>query len=278
MSRSYLFVPGDVPRMLQNLDVFDADSVIIDFEDSVNIHEKDEARRLTHAFLSAHPNVKPDIYIRINGIETASLFEADLNSIKTLPLAGIVLPKVNQDALDYLSEFYKQNDMHFKVIGIVETPDVFFDLLPIAKHPLIKGLLLGGEDLTKNLDIERTTQGDELLFARSQLIFACKSSDKEVIDTPFTDVLDSEGLEADTTRAAQLGFTAKSSIHPNHVEIINTLFSPSKKRITEAMRIIKQHEKLNRLRFSLDGKMVDKPVIERAQKLIERAKKYGVIR
>jgi citrate lyase subunit beta/citryl-CoA lyase len=277
MSRSYLFIPGDVPNMLQNLDVFDADTVIIDFEDAVSTTDKLEARMLTHAFLTQYTFDKPAIYIRINDPST-DYFNDDINTIKHLPIDGIVLPKVSQNTLKTMETIYKKHTLSFPIIGIIETPHAFFELEAIVSHPLIKGVLLGGEDLTHALGIERTQEGTEILFARSQLVMAAKSYHKDVIDTPYTDVKNIADLAPDCHLARTLGFTGKAAIHPNHVDTINTEFSPSLKTIENAERIVYMHEKTGSMRFSLDGKMIDKPVIERAKETLKRARYYGVIR
>ncbi|MFW5841991.1 MAG: HpcH/HpaI aldolase/citrate lyase family protein [Bacillota bacterium] len=277
MSRSYLFIPGDVPNMLQNLDVFDADTIIIDFEDAVSINDKLEARMLTHAFLTQYTFDKPAIYIRINDVDT-DYFNDDIKTIKHLPIDGIVLPKVSKDALKTMETQYKKYTITFPIIGIIETPNAFFELEAIVSHPLIEGVLLGGEDLTKALGIERTKQGTEILFARSQLVMAAKSYDKVVIDTPYTDVKNLDDLAPDCHLARSLGFTGKAAIHPNHVDTINAQFSPTLKAIEHAKRIVHMHKKTGSMRFSLDGKMIDKPVIERAKDTLKRAQYYGVIR
>jgi citrate lyase subunit beta / citryl-CoA lyase len=275
MSRSYLFIPGDVPRMLQTLDVFEADAIIIDFEDAVSLHQKDEARVLTHTFLSYYNFIKPEIYIRINSHLDYDLFKKDLETIKGLNIKGIVLPKTSIEALYQIEHLYDELSINFPIIGLIETPHAFFELESISRHSLIEGLLLGAEDLTRALSINRTLQGDEILFARSQVILAAKSFNKFAIDTPFTDVHDSKGLAIDTQKSAQLGFDGKASIHPNHVSVINEILSPSQALIDESKRIVHQSKTLNSMRFSLDGKMIDKPVIERANNILEKAKRYN---
>lgn len=279
MNRSYLFIPGDVPRMLQNCDVFDSDAIIIDFEDAVSYEEKDEARALTRAFLTRYQSIKPEIYIRVNApTDDQTLFTKDIEAIKDLPLSGLVIPKMTKACLKISEDVLSLKALDLKVIGIIETPDAFFDLESIAKHDRIKGLLLGGEDLTKSLGIERTKKAEELLFARSQLIMAMHATQKEAIDTPFTDTLDDQGFAEDTQFAKQLGFTGKSSIHPNHVHLINEVFAPDQAVIDQALRIITMHTKTKSMRFSLDGKMIDKPVIERAKKTLKKALLYNKIK
>ncbi len=274
MSRSYLFIPGDVPRMLQNLDVFEADAVIIDFEDSVAEHEKDEARNLTRTFLKRHNFDTPSIYVRINSTDVFEHCQKDIQALEDLPIEGIVLPKASLASLKVLEKLLPRP---INIIGILETPEVFFEVLTLAKYPWMKGFILGAEDLTKTLNISRTVAGSELLYARSQMIFAAAAASIEAIDTPYTDVKNIPGLITDIQTSKALGATAKASIHPNHVRYINEYFTPSQVEINEAKRIVVMAEKNASMRFSLDGKMIDKPVIERAHNLLEKAKKYGVL-
>lgn len=272
MNRSYLFIPGDVPRMLQTLDIFESDAIIIDFEDAVSPDQKDEARFLTKSFLSTFPLKDVDLFIRINAHTEHDLFESDLEAIKGLNIKGIVLPKTSLEALASL-ESWMQKNHPFEVIGLIETPESFFDLKAIAKNKHIIGLFLGAEDLSKTLGLKRSVLGHEILYARSQVVFAAKSFNKFAIDTPFVSIHDLEGLKEDTLNAKHLGFDGKAAIHPNHIDIINQVFTPTEADIVEAKRIIAMSETLKSTRFSLDGKMVDKPIIERAKATLKKAKR-----
>jgi len=274
MARSFLFIPGNVPRMLQNLDVFEADTIIVDLEDAIAYEEKDEARELTRAFFRAHPPHQP-VYVRIN-TATQAMFEEDLHAIKDLPVRGIVLPKTTVKSLEETGAFFDEASINFDIIALIETPDAFFSIERIAANPRVKGLLLGGEDLTSATGSERTLEGQEILFARSQVILASKAHDKTAIDTPWT-TMDDRALKRDTALAKTLGFDAKCAIHPNQVPTINSVLSPDPRAILQARRILAMHRKEGSMRFALDGKMIDKPVIERARKLLERAEKYGLL-
>ena len=108
------------------------------------------------------------------------------------------------------------------------------------------------------------------MFARSTIVYAAKAWQKEAIDTPFTTVDDREGLLYDARKAVALGFSGKAAIHPNHIEDLHDAFAPSSAAIAAAERIVKRSETLQSMRFSLDGKMVDKPVVERARALLSR--------
>lgn len=270
MRRSYLFIPGDVPSMLQNLDVFDADAVIIDFEDGVHPDQKEDARQLTRAFLIHHTPRNVAVFVRVNAFEETTWFQTDLKALSGLPITGIVLPKAHPKDVPHVVKALEAAQLPSYILALLETPEVFFHAHDLASHKAIQGLLLGGEDLTQALGVPRTLEGEEILFARSTIVYAAKAWQKEAIDTPFTTVDDREGLLVDARKAVALGFSGKAAIHPNHIEDLHDAFAPSSSEIAAAERIVKRSETLKSMRFSLDGKMVDKPVVERARALLSR--------
>ena len=271
MSRSYLFIPGNTPSMIQNLDVFESDSVIIDFEDSVISYDKDAARILINNFLSKFKFSTFDIYIRINDSLNPN-FLKDVEATIDLDINGYVLPKASIDAIDKLNNLIGEKS----IIPIIESPLALLKAEQIAQCKNVSGLLLGAEDYTKELGVSRTLIGTEILYARSHISVVCNAYGIESIDTPYTSKDDEEGLKKDSINAKNLGFTAKSLIHPNQVDIVNDIFSPSSSEILEAKRIIKKSEETNKGAFSLDGKMIDLPIIEKAKKVLDRAKKYNL--
>ena len=275
MARSYLFIPGDVPRMLQNMDVFDADAVIVDFEDAVADLTKDEARDLTRTFIAKHHHNLPALFIRINAVDDDA-FIHDIDSLADLNLRGVVLPKADVNALKtYRKTFDKKAAKPLPVIALIETPRACFDALTIADDPLVVGLMLGGEDLTSALGAERSAQRKEIATARGLVVLAAAAAHIDSIDTPYPIVDEEAGLHEDIAAAVAYGFRAKACIHPNHVDAINRAFTPSEAAIDEAQRIVAMHEKTGSTRFSLDGKMVDKPIIERAQNVLKKAANNG---
>jgi citrate lyase subunit beta/citryl-CoA lyase len=271
LSRSFLFIPGNTPSMLQNLDVFESDSVIIDLEDSVLLTEKDSARQLVFEFLSTYTFTKPNIYIRVNDYYTEH-FKKDIALLDTLPIEGYVLPKADKTMIHDINNHTTKN-----IIPIIESPMAVLEMEDIIKNNQVIGLLLGGEDLTKELSIKRTNQAIELLYIRQKMIITCSAYQKLSIDTPWTDKDNLEDLKTEIEFIKSLGFTSKSSIHPNHVDFINELMIPSKEEIMYAKRVVLKSEQEQNGAFSLDGKMVDVPVIERAKKILEKAKKYQIL-
>lgn len=271
MSRSYLFIPGNTPSMLQNLDIFEADAVIIDFEDSVVSFDKDAARILVKNFLEKYHFDNTEIFIRINDAQSEFFLE-DVKVTSHLPIKGYVLPKALPE---HISQLNKLTDK--KIIPIIETSMGVLRMEQIAASSNIEGILLGAEDLTKELNIRRTLEGTEILYTRGKLVIVCSAYNILSIDTPWVDKDNLEGLKQDALHAKNLGFTSKSSIHPNHVDVINTTFTPTQEEIINAKRIVKKASETNKGAFSLDGKMVDLPIIEKAKKTLEKAKKYNLL-
>jgi len=279
MRRSLLFIPANTPAMLQNADIFDADGIIFDLEDAIQMSEKDAARDLLTEYLKLNTLKDVELIVRINDLDSP-FFEKDIESCLVWPIHTIMLPKASYSAIEKLDILLhkfekKQKRAMMPVIPIIEQAKSLFEVDRIASHPRVTALLLGGEDLATDLGVERTREGEEILLARQLVVYAAKAYQKEAIDTPFTDVSSKEGLSYDAEHAKQLGMTAKACIHPIQIDVINETFMPSQKEIDEAKRIVELEAlaiKNGKGAFSMDGKMIDKPIILRAKKLLERVK------
>ena len=286
MRRSLLFIPGNNPAMLQNCDVFDSDAVIIDLEDAVSVTEKDAARALVSEFLNAMAEQPPmELIIRINGLDT-EYYTADLEAVVSDKIDTVMLPKATVEYLEkldkLLSEIEKKKRMSKKigVVPIVELAISVLQIEEIVKCPRVNGVLLGAEDLSGDVGVMRTKKGNEILYPRMRLAYACAAYKIDAIDTPFTDTNDNDALTEDCLFVNNLGFNAKAAIHPNQVPVINSVFVPAQKSIEWALRVEEaaRQASLKGLGvFSLDGKMVDKPVIQRAENIIKKARKYNLI-
>lgn len=285
MRRSLLFIPGNNPAMLQNSDVFESDAVIYDLEDAVSVTEKDAARELVSQFLKSTSQPPMEIVVRINGLDT-EYYNGDLESVVSDKIDSVMLPKANVEYLLELDrlltgqERKKGMKKRINVIPIVELASSVLQIDEIVKCPRVNGVLLGAEDLSGDIEVMRTKKGNEILYPRMKLAYACAAYKIDAIDTPFTDTNDNAGLEEDCRFAANLGFNAKAAIHPNQIPIINSVFVPAQKSIEWALRVQEaaRQASLKGLGvFSLDGKMVDKPVILRAENIIKKARKYNLI-
>ncbi|ERJ13849.1 HpcH/HpaI aldolase/citrate lyase family protein [Haloplasma contractile] len=279
--RSMLFIPGNTPGMLQSADVFDADSIIIDLEDSVSVDEKDSARILLEQLLSKVQFTDVEVIVRMNPFESTD-YEKDIEVLQSLDIDLILLPKAEQDSVSDLTKRLESFKYKTDVMILVETAlgvEQVFDLLNTSVK--VKGLMLGGEDLCVDLNCERTKTGEELLYARTRVVNAARALKKFVIDTPFTDTNDDIGLTNDTRFAKKIGFDGKASINPRQIETINKVFTPKEDEINDAKRVIEAKDqalKEGKGVFSLDGKMVDLPIIKRAERIMAVASKTGLLK
>ncbi len=254
--------------MIQSHDVYDSDAVILDLEDSVAVYDKDAARELVRSFLAAHRG-NVEVFVRINDVDSGH-FHRDVSAVDDLAINGYVLPKANPQAIDALAKA-----CNHPILPIIEDPQAVLDAYAIVRHPQVKGAILGAEDLTKEMMIERTSDGIEIHHVRSHLALVCHALQKPFIDTPWTVVDDLDGLAKDASLARSLGATGKAAIHPNHVALINDLFGPSESAIRDAERILAKASETGKGAFRLDGKMIDEPIVEKARRLIAAAARYN---
>ena len=285
--RSMLFMPGNNPGMLVSADILGADSIIYDLEDAVSLEEKDSARTLVRNALSFLKFTHSEITVRINPIDSP-YWEKDLEAIIPVLPDGIVIPKASVDAVhsveQKINEIKKAQNItkNFSFLMLVESARGIMDVNSIAKaSSLIQGLLLGGEDYSVDMGIQRTRLSKELEYARFSLTTAAHAYGLDSLDTPFTDVEDFEGLRLDTAFSKSIGFSGRLVINPRQVEEIHKIFSPSSAEIERAEAILQAAEEAKQKGlgvFSFKGKMVDLPVIKRAQALYDSAKNWGLIK
>ena len=263
--RTLLFIPGNNPGMLTSLEVLGADGYIIDLEDAVSLDNKDAARDLVKSFLKSR-EIKENIFIRINAPDT-EFFEDDVKAMLDLDIKGFVLPKAIVSFAEKLDALLEGTDKeYYAIIETAVSLETCFEIAKEAKY--LRGLFLGGEDMTLDLGVKRTKESKEIEYARQKIIAAAKANGIEAVDTPWTDTDDTDGLRKDALYAKALGMTGKALISPRHVDIVNEVFAPSKEDIEYAFRVfeaLKTAKKEGKGAFSLDGKMVDKPVILRAR-------------
>ncbi len=287
MLRSLLFIPGNSPSMLQNADVLGADAYIIDLEDAVSPKEKDAARLLVINAIKALDFDKNKTIVRVNPLHTEDC-TVDIQAIVPLAPAFIMPTKVScaediikiSELIELIEEKSKLEIGRTKLIPLIETAEGVENAYHIANSSdRIAALFLGAEDLTSDMQAIRTKQGNEIAYARSRIVTAARACNIEAIDTPFTDAHDYEGLIEDARIARSLGFTGKASISPHHVEGINKAFTPTYEEINYAKNVIEAIEEGKRLgkgAVSLGGKMIDRPIVLRAQKLLNVAKQLGM--
>ena len=287
LRRTMLFMPGNNPGMLQNAGILGADSIILDLEDAVSLTEKDSARILVSGAIKNIDYSNVEIVVRVNPF-TTEFAEKDIDVIARVKPDALMIPKATEEELKAIDKILinieKEEGFEegsIKLLPIVETAygvENVYNIIKASNRTV--GVLLGGEDLTSDLGIKRTKEGEEVFYARNRVAIACKAMKVDSIDTPFTDTNDFEGLEKDTSKAKSLGLTGKAAINPRQIDTIHSVYAPTAEEIKHAKRVLiamEEAEKEGKGVFSLDGKMVDAPIINRAKNTVELAKLLGFI-
>ena len=289
MRRSMLFLPGNNPNMLINGNCLGADAVIFDLEDAVSPQEKDAARILVRNTMRYMDFNGCEIIVRINSVDT-DYWKDDLDIILPEKPDIILLPKTSmpKDAIladEYMTGIEKKFGIEEGAIGLMPLIETALGVENSYKIAMcserVKALFLGAEDLTADLQCKRTKEGREIEYARTRLVVAARAAGIDVYDTPFTDVNDDEGIVVDANLAKSLGFTGKASISPRHVDVINEVFSPTKADIDyayEVMDAIRLAKEQGKGAIALHGKMIDAPIVARAERTISMAEALGIDR
>ena len=281
--RSLLYVPGIRQDRFAKAMAAGADAVVFDLEDSVAAGQKEKARSHIAEFLEA-PAAGPLRLVRFNSILTAD-GEADLEFFAGRSgFDGVLLPKVETVGLvEMVARVFARHALGGAVpplLLMLETPAAILRAGDIATADApVAALLFGAEDFTAGLGVERTTDGEELLFARGQIAVAAAAARADAIDAVFTDLNDMEGLHRDCRRARGLGFRGKMAIHPKQIDVINQAFTPAPAEIERARHIIDAYEAARaggQGVTTLDGKLVELPVVERARRVLAVAARPSV--
>lgn len=279
--RTLLFIPGNNPGMLANAASLGADMAIFDLEDAVAQAEKDAARILVRNALTYIKPQNMNVVVRSNALDTP-YWRRDIAAAVQGGADFILMPKcsVPDDIYKTVATIEKEEQKraipgpHIQVLALVETSAGIENAVSLAQsHPRLVGMQLGAEDLTAELGAKRTPKGDELIYARSRIIMACKSAGIKALDTPYPFVTDLEGLKEDAAFSAQLGFDGKTVISPHHVALVNEAFTPSEGRIRWAKRVMAaaaRAKEEGKGAVSLDGMMIDLPIIKRADRILSR--------
>lgn len=281
LRRTMMFVPGANAAMLRDAPLYGADSIMFDLEDAVSLKEKDSARVLVHSALKTFDYGNIEIVVRINALDAGGA-----EDIEAMVLAGvdvIRLPKTEtaQDIIDVeavITEVEQQNDIPVgttKMMAAIESAKGVLNAPAIAKSSTrLIGIALGAEDYVTNMKTRRHPDGQELFFARSMILHAARAAGIAAIDTVYSDVDNTEGFEAEVRLIKQLGFDGKSVINPRQIPLVNTIYAPTEKEIQNAKEVIwgiREAEAKGSGVISVNGKMVDKPIVERAERVIALA-------
>jgi citrate lyase subunit beta/citryl-CoA lyase len=288
LRRSLLYVPGNMPGMLQNIPVFDADGVMIDLEDAVPLAEKDAARLLARNFLQSFGDRSNEIFVRINGLDTRYALD-DLREVLPARPDGIRLPKADEpevvERLDtLLTEYEEKLGLEIGFFSIMPSIESAVGVLNCVKTAQasrrLVALAFGAEDYTASMEIQRSRSGEELLGARMQIVWAAKAAGLQAIDSIFADASDMDGLRAETALVKGLGFTGKSLVNPRQIAVVHEVFRPKPEEIDHALEVLEAIKKAREMGtgvISLRGRMVDAPVVKRAARTIRTAVAFGML-
>ena len=278
--RTLLFVPGNRERMFERARDAGADALILDLEDAVPATEKRAARKLVRTSVPAMAKAGHAVFVRLNGIGSGETRE-DVMAVVRKGLAGVVLPKVEhpQDLRD-LDVLLREAEMAHRVrpgdvrtIAIIETPRGVLRCEDIVRaSDRVDAVAAGGEDYSAALGVPPSAQA--LAPLRYTIVQVAAAYGKQAVDTPFVDVKDAKGLATEAAYAKAIGFKGKFVIHPGQVAPVNRIFSPSRNEIAEARRIVaaaEAGEASGRGAVSVDGRMVDAPIVGRARGVLELA-------
>ena len=279
LRRSMMFVPGNNPGMIADSRIYGADSIMFDLEDSVSYLEKDAARFLVHNALKTLDFGKKEIVVRINDLSNG-LGVADLEAIIPAGVHVVRLPKTDsaQDVIDCEREIARIEEKHGIPVGAtgmmaaVESANGVLNAREIAKaSDRLIGIALGAEDYVTDLKTTRT-DGTELFFARNMILHAARAAGIAALDTVFSDVNNEEGFLAEVELIHKLGFDGKSVINPRQIGVLHRALIPSEKDLKKAYAIMEAIAEANARGSgvaSLNGKMIDRPIVIRAQRLID---------
>lgn len=291
LRRSMLFVPGNNPGLIRDVHIYRPDSIMLDLEDAIAITEKDSARLLVYNMLKElgdyYKELDIETVVRINALDT-EFWEEDLEAVVRAGVDVIRIPKTDtaedvsivENEVERIEKEIGKEIGSTKLMAALESPIAVLNAYSIAtSSKRLIGIALSGEDFVTCMKTDRSPEGHELHAARGMVVLAARAAGVSVHDTVYSDVNNDEGFINEAKFIKQLGFDGKSLIHPRQVELVHKVYTPSKKVIDKSYKIIKATEQAiaeGKGVFAVDGKMVDKPIIERAQHVLTLAKASGI--
>ena len=275
--RSFIFTPGLRPDMYPKALASGADIVCVELEDGIAPKDKAEAREKALA-LFEQPQADDGVerIVRINSMRERFGIE-DVNAIlasKTPPPA-LMMPKVRTpDEVIILDQLLTEAGHETRLHVIIETNEGLEAAFEIAKcSDRIDAMFFGGVDMAAELRCQNNY--DALLYARSRVVHASAAAGLDVIDVPYLDLDDPDGMRVEAERVRDLGFSGKGSVHPKQISALNEVFTPSEAQITRARRIISEFEKANTGLVVIDGKLIEKPVLRDMYRIVAIADRMG---
>jgi citrate lyase subunit beta/citryl-CoA lyase len=286
LRRTMLFVPGNNPGMLKDAGLYGADSLMFDLEDAVAITEKDSARFMVYNAIKNLDYGDIEIVVRINGLDNPFGRE-DIEAVVRAGVDVIRLPKTETKE-DILAVEAAIEEVERKIgrvgstkmMAAIESTMGVINAYSIAtSSKRLIGIALGAEDYVTNLKSKRYPDGMELMGARSQIVIAARAAGIYALDTVYSDIENMEGFKREVELIKQLGFDGKSVINPRQIKPVHEIFTPTEKEIEKSSNIVRAARAAQKQGLgviSLNGKMIDKPIIERAERLLQLAMAAGL--
>lgn len=282
LRRSMLFVPGANAAMLSNTFIYKPDTIMFDLEDSVSIREKDTARMLVFHALQ-HPFYQEiETVVRVNPLDS-EFGVKDLQAVVRAGVDVVRLPKTDcandviemEKVIAQIEQECGRKVGSTKMMAAIESARGVNNAVEIAESsPRLIGIALGAEDYVRDLRTQRSPEGIELLFARCSILQAARAAGLMAFDTVYSDTNNEAGFLKEAEHIKQLGFDGKSLINPRQIELLHNVFAPTQKEVDFANAVIEVAEEAEKQGLgvvSLNGKMVDSPIIERARWTLLRA-------
>ena len=275
--RSFIFTPGLQPEMFPKALVSGADMVCIELEDGIAIKDKDVARKNTiNALKTLEVNSDVELVVRINCQRTKfGLLDLEAFISSEIKIKAIMLPKVKTpDEIKFIDDLLTDCNLDTDLHVIMETNEALeniYDIAHASKRTV--ALYFGGVDMAAELRVDN--KWENLLYARSKLVHAGASAGLDVIDVPYLDLENMDGMKKEAELVKNLGFTGKGSIHPKQIKILNEVFTPPQDEIVKAKKILEQFNNSNTGLVVIDGKLIEKPVLREMQRKILIADKIN---
>ena len=275
--RSFIFTPGLNPEMFPKALASGADMVCIELEDGIALKDKDEARKNTINSLKTL-EIKNDVelVVRVNCQRTKpGLLDLEAFISSKLNVKALMLPKVKTpDEISFIDDLLTDCKLDTDLHVIMETNEALENIYDIAHaSKRIVALYFGGVDMAAELRVPNSYEN--LIYARSKLVHAGASVGVDVIDVPYLDLEDMDGMKKEAELVRNLGFTGKGSIHPKQINILNEVFTPSKEEIIKAKKIVDQFNASDTGLVVIDGKLIEKPVLREMKRRILVAEKIN---
>ena len=277
--RSFIFTPGLQPEMFPKALASGADMVCIELEDGIAIKDKEEARKNTiNALKTLEVSNDVELVVRINCQRTKfGLLDLESFVSSEIKVKALMLPKVKTpDEITFIDDLLTDCNLDTDLHVIMETNEALeniYDIAHASKRTV--ALYFGGVDMAAELRVDN--KWENLLYARSKLVHAGASAGIDVIDVPYLDLENMDGMKKEAELVRNLGFTGKGSIHPKQIKILNEVFTPPEDEIIKAKKILEQFNNSNTGLVVIDGKLIEKPVLREMQRKILIADKINKI-